>query len=108
MSEETATLLSDELLLRDVKDYLNINWDDDVTNRKIKGFISRGKVAISEYAGCQVTDIDFNKEGNEKQLLFDHCRYARSEALEVFEHNFQSQIVSLRLKYQTEAMEDED
>lgn len=103
MSELTA----DETLLRDVKDYLHISWSDEVTERLVNGYVARGKVAIAKYAGALTDEIDFNTEGTEKQLLLDYCRYARSEALEAFEKNYNSELTALRLEYQVKAMDEE-
>lgn len=79
-------------LLNDVKDYLNITWQDDRTNKKITSYINRGMARLQFIAGAP---LDFEKEDLPRSLLLDYCRYANSQALEVFESNFQSELLEL-------------
>ena len=37
-----------------------------------------------------------------KSLLLDYCRYARNNVLELFEQNFRSELLSLRIGVQTD------
>lgn len=69
-------------LLNDVKDYLNITWQDEKTDSKITGFIKRGMARLQKIAGVS---LNFTEEDMPRSLLFDYCRYANSQALEVFE-----------------------
>lgn len=92
MSQE----LIDSLLL-DVKRYLHINWHDDETEKNLKGMIKRGMARLQEIAGVP---LDFSIEDLPKQLLLDYCRYCNSHALEMFEKNFTSELLSLHLKGQ--------
>jgi len=41
-------------------------------------------------------------------LLFDYCRYVRSNALEMFEINFKSQLIGLRLAYKVSTISIEE
>ena len=84
-------------LLDDVKDYLNITWQDDKTDKKITGYISRGMKRLQDIAGAS---LDFEVEDQPRSLLLDYCRYANSQALEVFETNFQAELLELNLTYQ--------
>jgi hypothetical protein len=79
-------------LLSDVKDYLNITWQDDRTDKKITGYINRGMKRLQDIAGAS---LDFTKEDLPRALLFDYCRYANSQALEVFETNFRGDLLEL-------------
>ena len=81
-----------EGLLDDIKDYLNITWQDDKIDKKITGFINRGMKRLQDVAGAS---LDFEKEDLPRSLLLDYCRYANSQALEVFETNFQSELLEL-------------
>ena len=90
-------------LLEDVKDYLNITWEDEKTDKKITGYINRGMARLQFIAGAP---LDFILEDSPRSLLYDYCRYANSQALEVFETNFQSQLLELNLVNQV--MQDED
>ena len=89
-----------ESLIDDLKDYLCISFDDERTDRALTSSLSRGQAVIEDYAGAE---IDFSQEGAEKQLLFDYCRYVRSQAPEMFEINFRHDLIALRAKYETEA-----
>lgn len=85
-------------LLEDVKGYLNITWEDERTDKNITGMIKRGMTYLQKVAG--VSSLDFTEEDSPRALLFDYVRYANSQALEMFEINFQSELLSLNLEYQ--------
>lgn len=82
-----------EQLLPDVENYLNITWQDDATDRKISGIISRGIARLGKLAGGEP---DFTVPGDAQELLFEYCRYARDEALDVFENNYRSMLLALQ------------
>ena len=79
-------------LLSDVKKYLHIDWDSDDT--VITGYIDRGISYLDNIAGI---DQDYTVDALPRQLLFDYCRYANSQALEVFATNFQAELMELHL-----------
>jgi hypothetical protein len=91
-----------EEILGDVKNYLNITWDDGTTDNKLTGIIKRGMARLQNIAGVP---LDFTEDELPRTLLFDYCRYANSQALEMFEKNFQSELLSLHIKSQVEASE---
>lgn len=95
-----------EQLLIDVKGYLHITWHDDNTDKNLKGFISRGMARLQDIAG--VSYLDFTVEDSPKSLLLDYCRYANSQALEMFEKNFAAELLSLHLKYQVVESEENE
>lgn len=95
-----------EQLLPEVKSYLHITWKDENTDNNLKGFINRGMARLTDIAG--VLSLDFTAEEQPKTLLLDYCRYANSQALEMFEKNFASELLSLHIKCQVESMEDEN
>lgn len=82
-----------EGLLPAVKDYLHITWTDD--DAAITGYIQRGIARLNRIAG---TELNYVIEDLPRQLLFDYCRYANSQALEVFEENFRGELLDLHLK----------
>lgn len=86
-----------EKLLSDIKSYLHITWEDSETDKNITGMINRGMARLQEIAGVS---LDFNEEDLPRTLLFDYCRYANSHALEMFEKNFSSELMSLHIKNQ--------
>lgn len=94
-----------EGLLDDVKDYLHISWQDEKTDKNITGYIKRGMARLQEIAGVP---LNFNEEDLPKSLLLDYCRYANSQALEMFEKNFLSEIMSLNLRGQIQSMSEEE
>jgi len=56
---------------------------------------------LQEIAG--VSTIDFTVEGLARDLLKDRCRYINSQALEMFEKNFASELMALHIKSQVDA-----
>lgn len=79
-------------LLNDVKNYLDITWEDDATDKKICGMISRGMKYLNELTG---SDIDFLKEEIPKELLYIRIMYERAGALDDFRKNYLSELNSL-------------
>lgn len=90
-------------LLPDVKIYLGITWQDDDTDKKVTGYINRGMKRLQKIAGAT---LDFTQEDLPKTLLLDYCRYANSQALEVFEHNFLSELLDLNFNIQAPIIND--
>lgn len=91
MSIERANIKAE--LLEDVKNYLNITWKDETTDRKIRGLIASGMVYIDGKHGIA---SDYESDGMPRTLLMEYVRYARDSALDVFENNYQSFILSMR------------
>ena len=79
-------------MLQKVKAYLKITWGDEDT--AITDLITRGKKKLEGLAGAE---LDFEKEGLARSLLFDYVRYAYNNASEYFEENFQQEILRLQL-----------
>ena len=82
-----------EELLADVKNYLNITWHDQATDRKISDLIRAGISFLDLKRG---EPADYTAAGLPRTLLFDFVRYARDDALDVFENNYLSLIVAMR------------
>lgn len=91
-----------EGLLQDVKDYLDITWTDAATDKKLSGIIARGIKYIDKAAGAT---MDYTVEDKPKELLLDYCRYARSNALEMFQNNYLHELLSLQIDKEVEAYE---
>ena len=85
-------------LIIEVRNYLDITWQDDDTDTKLNGIILRAISTVQSYAGAE---IDFQTETDEKQLLFDCVRYIYNNAFEHFKVNFADELMMLRAKYQT-------
>lgn len=92
-----------EQLLPEVKSNLHITWNDESTDANIRGYIARGMARLQDIAG--VPSLDFTAEDQPKSLLLDYCRYANSQALEMFEKNFASELLDLHLQHQFEEPE---
>ena len=82
-----------EGLLPDVKNYLDITWDDDATDRKVRGIIAAGMVYVNKKLGDAG---DYEADGLPRTLLMEYARYARDSALDVFENNYQSMILAMQ------------
>lgn len=80
-------------LLDDVKNYLNITWDDEATDRKVRGLIAAGAIYLDLKRGAPA---DYEADGLPRTLLMDYVRYARDGALDVFENNFQSLLLGMQ------------
>ena len=94
-------MIEPEELMSDVKDYLNISYDDEQTDRLLLSALARGMNIIDDYAG---SPMDYSQEGAAKQLLFDYCRYVRSQATEMFEINYRHELNALRENAETEVL----
>lgn len=88
-----------EVLLSDVRNYLDITFEDEETDRKLNGIIERGMAYLDKAAGA---DQDYETEDLPKSLLLDYCRYARNNVLELFEQSFRSELLALRIGVQTD------
>jgi hypothetical protein len=80
-------------LLADVKNQLNITWDDDATDNKIRGLIAAASVYLNSKGGAV---LDYERDGFPRTLLMEYVRYARDEALDVFENNYTSLILAMQ------------
>lgn len=93
-----------EHLLRDIKNYLDITYEDDQTDQKLEGLALRGQKYLDDVAG---KPLDYESEGTPKALLLDYCRYARNNALELFGTNFGPDLIALRIGTQVEEYAEE-
>lgn len=82
-----------EGLLDDVKNYLNITWEDEATDQKIGGLIASGMVYLDAKYG---STADYTADGMPRTLLMEYVRYARDSALDVFESNYLSLLLGMQ------------
>ncbi len=80
-------------LERDVRNYLDITWNDEATERKLRGFILSGIDRLTKLCGG---GMDFGASGEAQSLLKEYCRYARDGAIDLFEINYRPLILSLQ------------
>lgn len=88
-----------------VKNYLDMNWQDEMQDSKISGIIKRGKSRLQNVAGAS---LSFSENSREMELLLDYCLYAISHALSEWETAYKSELIALRLQTLTPAGGDED
>lgn len=93
-------------LLSNVGTMLNYTADEiseDKTLRdRLKLIIKNGVEHLRSFAP-DLTDNDFNQEGKPQELLFAYCRYANSNADEMFDINYHAAILALRFEYEVRA-----
>ncbi len=105
-----AILISNNLL-DDVAIMLNYTAaeraEDISVDRRIRIMIENG-IARLRSSAPDLTAADFEKEGRARELLFNYCRYADSNALEMFGVNYAAEILALRLDYEVRSAENEN
>ena len=84
--------LPDEMLEL-VKNRLNITWSDRAIDSKMIGIIEDGIAYLDNKCG---TGADYAQPSRHRQLLMEYCRYARDEALDVFESNYLAHLVAAK------------
>ena len=87
-------------LLEAVKNYLDITWDDPEGDEKLSGIIARGMQYLNKVAGAE---LDYMAEDKPRELLFDYCRYVRSNALDEFQTNYLHELLSLQIEQEVKA-----
>lgn len=80
-------------LLDWIKSQLQITWTDDATDARTIGIIEDGIAYLDDKLGAAG---DYLSPGYPRQNLKEYCRYARDNALDVFENNYQSQILAMQ------------
>ena len=89
----------DKKLLSDIKNYLDITWDDTLGDQKYMGMVQRGMAAIKEKIG----ECNFYEETQERALLFDYVMYARAGEIPQFWANYKEEILSLQIARKVDA-----
>lgn len=87
-------------LLEAVRNYLDITWVDAAGDLKLTGIVSRGIKYIDSLAGAE---MDYTIESKPRELLFDYCRYVRSNALDEFQTNYLHELLSLQITEEVKA-----
>ena len=81
-------------LTEDVRNYLDITWDDEAGDEKLSGIISRGMKYLNAVAG---EELEFDEQDKPKELLYEYVRYVRSNALNEFQNNYMHELLSLQI-----------
>lgn len=84
-----------EGLLKAVKNYLDITWDDPDGDTKLSGIVLRGMRYLDKTAGAE---LDYTIEDKPRELLMDYCRYVRCNALDEFQRNYLHELLSLQIE----------
>lgn len=82
-------------LLDAVRNYLDITWVDSAGDEKLSGIIARGMKYLDSVAGAA---LDYTEEDKPRELLFDYCRYVRSNALDEFQTNYLPELLTLQIQ----------
>lgn len=80
-------------LLSDVRNVLDVTWEDESTDQRLLIFIDAGVAYLNDKLG---EAGDYMNPGYPRSLLFEYVRYARDEALDVFENNYLSLILAMQ------------
>ena len=84
-------------VLNEVKNYLDITWNDYQSDTKIRGIVERADNYIKGFCDA---NVDYDTDKTAKQLFFDCCRYIWAGAFEDFEHNYSAQLLALQIGYE--------
>ena len=82
------------MLLNEVKNYLNITWEDSELDSKLSSMIERGKAALSNSIG---QGLDFENDTQAKTLLLNHVMYENSAILHEFYKDYKEEINTLHI-----------
>ncbi len=79
----------DEELLAAVRNYLDITWEDEASDVKLRGIIRRGITYLNRRYGGEP---DYGEGSRGRELLFEYARYARANALADFGEDFLTEL----------------
>ena len=91
MADDRRALAYDPLW--PVKSYLGITWNDSATDDRILGFIRSSMTYLDGKLG---DEADYLTPGTPRDLLFERVRSMRDSALDVFENNYLSLILTMQ------------
>lgn len=81
-------------MLNELKNYLNISWQDELIDNKLIQLVDESKAVLNHLMGV---DLDYEQDQEAKELLFNRVRYAYNNALDEFEKNFAQVILRKQL-----------
>lgn len=96
--------MNESLLIQELKDNLNITWDEEETNRKLKRIINDAKLTLNWKLG---QNIDYSISGPEHNLFLNYCMYAYNNCTNEFDDNYLNEIMQIRQKYEVLSYEQE-
>lgn len=83
-----------DILLADVRNYLDITWEDADGDVKLLGILTRGMGYLDHAAGVE---LDYGEGTAARALLLDYVRYVRAGALQDFGRDFASELLGLHI-----------
>lgn len=82
-----------KILLPEIKNDLDITWDDEALDKKLIRYIRDGIAYLdSKYGG----NADYVRDGFPRTLLFKYVQYAYDKALDVFENNYMGMLLAMQ------------
>lgn len=76
-----------------LKIYLSITWEDPADDARLSEIVRAGAAYLDKKNGAPA---DYQTPGLPRTLLMEYARYARDNALDVFENNYQSMILEMQ------------
>ena len=92
-------------LLQELKDKLNITWNEEETNRKLESIIEDAKLILNYKLGAT---IDYSEAGLEHNLFLNYCMYVYNNCSNEFDINYLNEIYQIRQKYEVLNYEQEN
>lgn len=86
-----------DLLLEEVKSFLNFTWTDEARSKRIENYILASDSYLCEVAG--VESIDYTTDFLAKELLFNRVLYSDSQALVDFQENYNGMLNEFKIKH---------
>lgn len=97
MDTETLTAL-----LADVKNYLQISWDDEQTNKRLQEMVLGSAAYLDSVMG---QTCDYSEIGNLRTLLMERVRYQFCDALDAWLPNYLSLVIAAQREVRAIASE---
>lgn len=94
-----------EQLLADVRDYLQITWADEATDRRLTDMIQASAVYLDSVTA---SENDYTQPGNMRTLLLERVRYQYNGALDAWLNNYLHLVVQAQLDAQRAALAAEE
>ena len=87
-------------LLADVKNYLQKNWEDEATDKRLSEMILGSAAYLDSVMGIAQ---DYTQIGNMRTLLFERVRYQDCNALDAWLPNYLSLVIAAQREVRTRA-----
>lgn len=95
------------MLLNKIKEMLDIDLDSTSEDNKLNLIIEDGKQHLRSFYPT-LSEDDFENPTRARYLLINFCRYAYSNASEMFDTNYKSDLLALRQEYEVSEYENQN